>query len=82
MIGDQDLKAVVKVMVTSPTMSRWVSKDLDRKQIFDVPEDIEYTNQGFNSRAFGRVAKSRIKELETTVQGEPQWPTDSDTDDL
>ena len=74
---DDDLRAIMKLMVTSAAMSRWVSKGVARDKIFNIPEDMDYSNQGFNCQAFAKDAQRQINDLEDHIQGEPRWPTDS-----
>ena len=77
LMDDDDLSAIMKLMVTSAAMSRWVSKSVARDRIFNIPEDMEYSNQGFNCQAFEKDARRQINDLEDHIQGESQWPTDS-----
>ena len=77
LLDDRNLTIVMKLMVTSAARSTWVSKGVQSDQIFNVPEDMDYSNQGMNLQALGRGAQRQIKHLETDVQGESQWPTDS-----
>lgn len=77
LLDDRNLAVVMKLMVTSAARSTWVSKGVQSDQIFNIPEDMDYSNQGFNLQALGRGAQRQIKHLETDVQGGPEWPTDS-----
>lgn len=77
---DEKLKAVIKLLISSPTASRYVSDVVDRKDIYTLPETIEHTNQGFNSQAFGKNAKRQIKDVETKVNPEATWSSDSEDD--
>ena len=75
---DEKLKAIFKLMISSPTTSRYVSDVVDREDVYTLPETIEHTNQGFDSQAFGKTAKKQIKHVETKVNPEATWSSDSE----
>ena len=75
---DEKLNAVFKLMISSPTTSRYVSKVVDPEDIYTLPETIERKNQGFNSQTYGRKAKKQIRDVETKVNPEATWSSDSD----
>ena len=77
---DEEMNAVFKLMISSPTASIYVSKNLDREDTYTLPETIEHTNQGFNSQAFGKRAKKQIRGVETKVKLEPTWSSDTEDD--
>ena len=77
LVEDEGLQAIMKLMVSSPSRCRWASQTLARERIFNMPEDMEYTNQGFNTQSFGRKTRNQVQRLENDVQPEPRWPTDS-----
>lgn len=77
---DEKLEAVLKLMISSPTTSRYVSDIVDLEDVFALPETIEHTNQGFNSQAFGKKAKRQIRDVETKVNPEATWSSDSEDD--
>lgn len=77
---DDKLNAVVKLMISSPKTSRYVSKTVDPDDIYTLPETIEHKNQGFNSPAFGKKAKKQIRDMEATVNPEATWSSDSEDD--
>ena len=58
-------KAVVKILLSSPTRSSIVARELDQDQIYTLPPDIELTNQGFNSIVHGRKSSLRGREPRT-----------------
>lgn len=78
--ADEKLKAVFKLMISSPTKSRYHSNIVDLDDVYTLPETIEHTNQGFNSQAFGKKAKKQIRDVETKVNPEATWSSDSEDD--
>ena len=77
LIGDKKLSAVVKLLFSAPRLSRYIPGRLDAEQIFRIFEDIEHTNQGFNSHSYGKKAQDRYRSLESEVRPESDWPTHS-----
>lgn len=77
---DEKLGAVFKLMISSPITSRYVSDVVDLEDIYTLPEIIEHKNQGFNSQAFRKKAKKQIKDVETKVNPEATWSSDSEDD--
>ena len=77
---DEKLQAVFKLMISSPTTSRYVSDIFDLEDVYTLPEMIEHTNQGFNSLAFRKKAKKQIRDVETKVNPEATWSSDSEDD--
>ena len=77
---DEKLEAVLKLMISSPTTSRYVSKFVDSDDIYTLPETIDRTNQGFNSHASVRKAKKYLRDVETKVNPEATWSSDSEDD--
>ena len=75
---DEKVNAIVKLMISSPTAVRYVSKTVDPEDIYTLPETIERKNQGFNAEAFGKKAKKQIRDVETKVNPEATWSSDSD----
>lgn len=81
----EQTQAVFKFLITSPSISRWSTKCLARKDVYNLPEAIELTNQGFDGAGFGRVARKGVEDLEGEVRrdvnAEARWPTSSEEDD-
>ena len=77
---DENLNAIIKLMISSPKTSRYVSKTVDPEDIYTLPETIEQKNQGFNSPAFGKKAKKQIRDVEAKVNPEATWSSDSEDD--
>ena len=77
---DRKLKAVFKLMISSPTTSRYLSDVVDLEDIYTLPETIQHTNQGFNSQSFGQKAKKQISDVEHKVNPEATWSSDSEDD--
>ncbi len=77
---DEKLNAVFKLLISSPTTSRYVAKSVDPEDVYTLPEIIELRNQGFNSQAYGKKAKKEIRDVETKVNPEATWSSDSEDD--
>ena len=58
---DEKMNAVCKLMIPSPTTSRYVSKTVDQEQFCTLIATIERNNQKFNSKAVGRRAKAELR---------------------
>ena len=77
---DAEVKAVVKILITTPVASRCAGQILDKEQIVDVPKELDHTGQGFNSLVIGREAKGQAKMLERNVQTEATHYSDGSND--
>ena len=77
---DKKLKAVFKLMISSPTTSRYISDVVDLEDVYTLPETIQHTNQGFNSQSFGQKAKKQISDVERKVNPEATWSSESEDD--
>ena len=77
LVDDEELGAVVKVVVTSAAMSTEVVKDVAKDAVFNVPVEMDYKNQGFGSRVLGKGAQRQGKGLAHERKGKYQWSMDS-----
>lgn len=77
---EEKLKAVFKLMISSPTTSRYVSDIVDLEDVYTLPVTIEHKNQRFNSQAFANNTKKQIRDVEIRVKPEATWSSQSEDD--
>ena len=82
LVDDDEVHAVFKVLIASPSISRSCNQYLARKDVFNLPDVIAHSNQGFDGTGFRRVARGQIEELKAKVHEdahpEAEWDISSE----
>ena len=78
LLDDRKLKAILKLLITSPSISRKVDELVADDEVFNMPWNPESTEDGFNARRCALDTHKLIEDLNEDKRRDLEWSSESD----